>query len=180
MWRNFVLRACVYVALLVTGPTFVCELPAEPPQTPRPSFGFPDLPPIADADPSIRHPVTVSMPTKLKVVRDGDFITLTPTDFEDIKLTIGKNMVTGIAMTKRINIAGETKILGMGMRSGLSWKPDEVTYSRELEHLPKAEFTFEYEIVIFETDMPAQHFWNPQGGKAYKVLWTHTFKERVK
>ena len=39
------------------------------------------------------------------------------------------------------------------------------------------EFAWETRITIFETDLPTQHFWSPQSGKHYRVLWTRTFRE---
>jgi hypothetical protein len=32
-------------------------------------------------------------------------------------------------------------------------------------------YVIEHELILFETDVPAQHMWSPGSGKNYKVLW---------
>ena len=36
--------------------------------------------------------------------------------------------------------------------------------------VPGKSYVIEYDVTVFETDIPAQHFWNPVS-KKYKVLW---------
>ena len=45
--------------------------------------------------------------------------------------------------------------------------------------LPADAYSVEYRCVVFETDIPPQHFWQPIGGK-YRVLWERNFKETAK
>jgi len=90
------------------------------PAPPTDIAGFPQPGPIADADPSIRHPVTIHVPTKLELkpinsatesVRspgaklnpsidhsnfDGFLWSIDQTRLEPVDISVGKNMVLGV------------------------------------------------------------------------------------
>lgn len=159
---------------------FAGILLGEPSETPSAPLGFPDILPIANADTSDRHPITVSVPTKLQIAKDGDVLTLAPGDFQETKLTVGKNMATGILIEKKTRQGTEVRSLGMTMVADPNWKPSAKSNTLVLAALPRGEFFIEYTVTLFETDIPAQHIWAPQSGKGYKILWTHTFKELLK
>src|SRR5215469_14106215 len=64
---------------------------------PRFMLALPLVPPIADADPAIRHPVSIRVPTRLKILRTTDTISAeTDTNsLESEMITVGTNMATG-------------------------------------------------------------------------------------
>jgi len=152
-------------------------------ESPAPSevVHFPKaIPAIADADPSTRHPDSIRMPAKYDAVRKGDRIIYTPVEFEEIKLTVGKNMATGHSEETKIRRGSKSRDLGLSMSSGLNWQPSAGMLLNDQGKWPQGAFTVEYTITFFETDMPAQHMWSPQEGKNYKVLWTRTYRMPIK
>ena len=147
-------------------------------------FGFPLRPPIANADASIRYPVSVRVPTRLKILRTADTLAVeTDTNsFESVIITVGTNMVTGVQSELFVYMEGEAKPAngGWGLASGLFFNlgvsywhshPDGIP-------LPGKKYIVETELTAFETDVPAQHMWDPQGGK-YRALWRGTLKQTV-
>jgi hypothetical protein len=60
--------------------------------------GFPVLPPIPNADPSIRRKKAFRLPTRLQVKRTDDQIAVgvDPDSLKAVKLDVGANMVTGL------------------------------------------------------------------------------------
>lgn len=143
---------------------------------------FADIPAIADADPSRRHPVSVRVPTVMKVVRDGDSLTVSFLPLQTTNLTVGHKMVTGLMREESIYRNGTAHPLGMSLQGGLAFEPGTkvLTLGRDGIPPPGQEFTFEHRVTIFETDLPAQHEWSPQSGKHYRVLWTKTFRETLR
>ena len=61
-------------------------------------IGFPVLPPIANADPSIRHQEEIQLPTQLRIVRSDDRIAIEvdQDSLEVVTLEVGANMLTGL------------------------------------------------------------------------------------
>ncbi len=143
---------------------------------------FPIIPPVAEADPSIRHPVSVRVPTIMQVVRHGDSLTVAFSSFQTTNLTVGQKMVTGIIDEQSILRDGVAQPRGMSLQGGLAFasSTNVLTLGRDGIPNPGQEFTLEPRVTIFETDLPAQHMWSPQSGKHYRVLWTRTFKEKVR
>jgi len=41
---------------------------------------------------------------------------------------------------------------------------------------PRKLYIIERDITLFETDIPPQHMWNPEGSRRYRVLWEKTLK----
>ena len=145
---------------------------------------FPVLASIAGADPSSRHPVLVSVPTRLKVTRTDNMLSveLDPTSLEPTNLIVGSNMVTGVQSEEYIYPVGEPRPAtgGYGLNGGLEFNlgtrywhatPDGIP-------LPGKKYVIEVELTIFETDIPPQHAWSPYG-KNYRVLLTKTLKQIV-
>jgi hypothetical protein len=53
--------------------------------------------PVPDADPSRRHPVSISVPTGLRSTRKGNAFDYVFTGFETARLTVGHKMITGVS-----------------------------------------------------------------------------------
>jgi len=143
---------------------------------------FPIVPPIADADPTVRHPVPARVPTAMLVVRHGDSLTISFPTFETTNLMVGYKMVTGSTREERVFHDGITQPAGMSLQGGLAFEPSTNILTFGRDGIPQSghEFTLEYRATMFETDLPAQHMWSPQSRKHYRVLWTRTFRETVR
>lgn len=152
-----------------------------------PGYDFPVPTPITDADPSVRLPVLIRVPTRLGIQRTEDSLAITFSSFESTNLTVGTNMVTGIQRENKIYRNGELLpwggdgfLSGFDMASHLDSFNYVFTRSRDKIPQPGEHYVVEYQLTAFETDFPPQHMWWPQRGKHYKVLWTRTFKETIK
>src|ERR1035438_9672956 len=140
---------------------------------------FQIIPPVVDADPSVRHPVPVRVPTAMLVVRHGDSLTVSFSMLEATNLMVGHKMVTGIMREDSIYHDGIAKPRGMSLQGGLVFESSTniLTLGQDGIPQPGQEFTLEQRVSMFETDLPAQHMWSPQSGKHYRVLWTRIFSE---
>lgn len=153
------------------------------PPTNRFGPGFPMLAPIAEADPTVRHPVQVHVPVRLHATRHGDSITIKTDELALTNLTVGTNMVTGTQC--EIKVYQGDKLLDTGggsLQGGLADGGCANTLWLAPEERPKANesLTVFITITMFETDEPSQHFWSPHAGKKYKVLSRQDFKLTVK
>ena len=142
---------------------------------------FPIIPPIADADPSIRHPVPVRVPTLMLVVPHGNSLMVSFPTLET-NLMVGHKMVTGITREDSVSCDGVAQSRGLSLEDGLAFESSTnvLTLGQDGIPQPGKEFTLEHRVTMFETDLPAQHMWSPQSGKHYRVLWTQTFRETIR
>jgi hypothetical protein len=146
-------------------------------------LGFPVLPPIADADPSVRHEVTVGVPTGLKVERTADTLSITVDrdSLETTRIMVGTNMVIGVRSELFVYSEGETRptqgrSYGRGGDFNLG---TSILHTKEGDiPMPGTNYVIEMDLAIFETDIPPQHRWSPQS-KNYRILWERTLKEPV-
>jgi hypothetical protein len=143
------------------------------------------LPPIPDAAPSVRHEVIVGVPTRLKVKRTADTLSIT-VDRDSLEMTsimMGSNMVTGVRSELFVYSEGEARPT-QGRRYGLSGGVDfnlgaSILNTRQEDiPMPGTKYVIEMDLAIFETDIPPQHMWSPQS-KNYRMLWERTLKEPV-
>ena len=155
----------------------------------EPFRGSPIPPPITNADPSVRLPLLVHVPTKLKIERTTDMLSVgieNQSSLETTNLVIGTNMVTGVKSELYVYPVGEARPAPAndrgygGLASGLDFnlgthilhtKPDGIP-------LPGIKYVVEVELTAFETDIPGGHFWKPYS-KNYRVLWQRTLKQLV-
>lgn len=143
---------------------------------------FPEIPPVADADPAIRQLVAARVPTAMRVARHGDSLAVSFPSLQTTNLMVGKKMVTGMIREDLVFLNGVAQPHGMSMQGGLAFESTTNVFTLGRDGIPQAgqAFTFAHRVTIFETDLPAQHMWSPQSGKHYRVLWTRTFKEIIK
>ncbi|SNS35005.1 hypothetical protein SAMN05421770_101612 [Granulicella rosea] len=145
----------------------VLALPAQP---------FPHPGPVADANPSVRHPETVRVPTRLRIVKRGGPVAyeIDPASFETVQITIGEKMITGVSVEVRFSAPGYSSpsqpwLTSTGEQSsGIQF--DNLSISIEPAKLP-AHTNFELDLTIFETDIPPQHMWRPAASTRYKIVW---------
>ena len=144
--------------------------------------GFPVIPPIADANPSVRHPLALQVPTSMFFDRRGNSFMVGYSKFQSTTLTVGYKMVTGVMCDDSIYLNGVRRPLDGSMDGRVTFdcRTNILTLGRNGVPPAGQEFTFERQVTVFETDLPPQHRWSPQSGKYYRVLWTRTFKTAVK
>jgi hypothetical protein len=153
-----------------------------PPGQPPEFKGFPILPPIATADPSIRTEREFRLPAELQVKRTADQMSLTLDDMRPVKVKVGKDMVTGLKQELRVYREGKLVQSGYSsLESSPAAHPGiDLVLNRRIDKIPQAreKYTVEVVLTLFETDIPAQHLWMPESGK-YRVLWTKTLKQKA-
>jgi hypothetical protein len=123
------------------------------------------------------------VPTKLTIERTSDVISITVDrdSFEPAEITVGSRMLTGVQRELYIYRVGEPRParsrLGLG-GPDFNIGTDFVNAKLNGIPVPGESYVVEIDLAIFETDIPAQHFWSPEGGK-YMVLWTRTLSQVV-
>ena len=149
-----------------------------------PMFQFRVLASIADADPSISHPISVRVPTKLKSERTPEMLSveIDTNSFESTNLMVGTNMVTGSDNCLYVYPIdaprpSQAKVESI---SGIDCLIGGVFHETDLDGIPVPgkKYVVEADLIIFETDIPPQHMWEPYG-KNYKVLWRRTLTQTV-
>jgi hypothetical protein len=172
------------LALVLSG-LFCFTVVAQDVTTTTKWIGFPSFPPLTNINPSVTHPVSVRVPTKLKIERTADMlsVTISTNGFESTNLMVGTNMVTGVESELYIYPTGELRptncmVMGLG---GLDFYQGKSFWHTKPDGIPQAGKTYivEMDLKAFETDIPSQHMWMPWG-KNYKVLWRRTLKEIIK
>ena len=95
---------------------------------------------------------------------------------------VGTNMVTGVESEFYVYPEGEPRPAngGSGL-GGTDFNLGTIFWHTKLDGipLPGRKYVVESELAVFETDIPGQHMWSPQGSKNYKVLWQRTLKQTV-
>jgi hypothetical protein len=148
---------------------------------------FPNLPPIADADPLVRHKVVLCLPHKLRLTRADTTLAIKfdMASLQKVSVTAGKNMVMGIKDEMRVYPVGSLRPERAG-DIDLSSNFDFCTTGRgSTQNLNRNEgaipergkkYVVEVQVTVFETDIPGQHFWQPQGSPKYRKLLSITIK----
>jgi hypothetical protein len=139
-------------------------------------------PPIADADPVVRHTVELRVPTAMQVEKHGKLLRAKFLAFVTTNVTVGYKMETGIAREDIVLRDGIAHSASRELSSDLSLGPDPWVVRLDMPALagPGREFSLEHRITVFETDMPSQHWWSPESGKHYQVLWDRTFSAHAR
>jgi hypothetical protein len=172
------------LALILSDGLFGCSAVAESLMNSNQWPGFQILPPITNANPSIRVPLLVHVPTKLKIERASDTLSMEidKSSLEATNLMVGTNMVTGVESKIYVYREGEPRPAngGYGL-GGTDFNLGTMIWHTNQEGipLPGKKYVVEVELTVFETDIPPQHMWSPQGSKYFKILWRRTLKQTV-
>lgn len=134
------------------------------------------------------------MPSRLIIRRTEDSLSVSydPASLRTVKITIGSKMVVGCKDEQRVypdSSAQPPEYGGLSMGSllehepaALLWNPNILNSTEVLNRAkggipaPGKRYVVERHLTVFETDIPAQHFWSPESGKKFKVLWEETLK----
>jgi hypothetical protein len=113
------------LALVLSGGLFAYSAIAQSSAKPDQWQPFQILPPVTNANPSIRCPIAIRVPTKLKIERTSDTLseTIDANSFESTNLMVGTNMVTGVESKIYVYPEGESRSAnsGLGLSSGLDF-----------------------------------------------------------
>jgi hypothetical protein len=161
---------------------------------------------IFKANPSIRHAVSIRVPTKLKIGRTADMLTLEidENSFVPARLSVGTNMWTGFDRHvfvypfggKRpvnqsdladdngnsVNVDSDIFTVCNGMKIGneyFSFGKQNFDVKEDGLSLPGRKYIVEMDSAIFELEPDWQDYSNPQRSKTYKILWRQTLKQTV-
>ena len=131
-------------------------------------------PPVADADPTIRHEEIIRVPTRLVFPRSHPrwpTVSYDTTSVQAVVLNVGYRMSLGVRSRLFYYDGLEAVELGRGLKGigclscgglvlhGVAEVMDRQGSAQVIE-----------ELVVFETDIPGQHLWQPERGK-YQELW---------
>jgi hypothetical protein len=141
---------------------------------------FPDYGRVEGANPNLTHNETFSIPSRLIVRCDATHAWAKPdvSSRENVTLPIGQKMILGLHAVNELRPQGRpTVLLGEGRSSMGEGRSGEV-HSVSLDEVHSVRPNSSRQVImraeIFETDMPPQHLWQPQGPK-YRVLWQKEF-----
>jgi hypothetical protein len=130
------------------------------------------------------------MPTRLSVQRAADHLSVSydRASLRNVKITVGRKMTIGIKDELRVYLKGDARpsryrsiLEGSVNEKELSAVPlSDANLLKSTETLTSVQdgipaggkrYIVEHDIVLFETDVPAQHMWRPESSKHYRVLW---------
>lgn len=164
--------------------------PTDPPKTspnppvlaPGQSIGVPQSPPVPGADPTVRHALTIQVPTKLKIERNGDTleVSVDQTATESADIDVGLNMLLGVRDEYHWKFAGDTQPQG-GSKGYVGGASDSVSFTLgtiRQKFIPGKKYVIEVVVSVFETDLPPKFLWFPEAGH-FKVLWSRTLTQTV-
>jgi len=125
--------------------------------------GFPILPPVEGADSSIRAAQTIQVPTEVSLKRDQNRVAVSVDScpVKEVRIDLGRNMLLGSETRITVLPEKEPRVFGYGGVPTGGWMT--------MVDVGPGAAEIELTIIIFETDIPAQHQWSPTSGK-YRIL----------
>ncbi len=143
---------------------------------------FPEPTPIQNARPEVRKPVKIKIPETWIVTRTREKISIEAKSWKEIEVQEGSGLETGVKSECYIYPEGTARPQQLS-EGGLENGHDlsnlaKVSADVKLGGVPKPGTNYVVELVLtfFDTDIPAQHMWGPEGGKLYKANWNNTYK----
>jgi hypothetical protein len=178
-------KLCLYLAFILNGVLFnhfaVGQNSANTSRWP----GFNDLPPITNVNFSVTHLLSVRVPTKLKIERTLDTLSVTfdTNGFESTNLMVGTNAVTGVQSKLFIYQAGSprpTNCIGIG-QGALDFNLGTSFWVTQRDGFPQIgkSYIVETDVAAFETDSRGGHLMIFPWSTNYKIIWRRTLKQFV-
>lgn len=142
-------------------------------------------PPIAGADPAVRHAEPAELPARLAVRWQGDGVAYAVDErgTEPATLDVGYRMLLGASIFWTARCGDEEPQWLGGTEVGPSPSPLDLgcegwTVFGGHWNDASRRCVIEAEIEVFETDVPAFPNWGPDGGH-YRVIWRKTLRAEV-
>jgi hypothetical protein len=126
--------------------------------------------------------VHVRVPGALRVARALDTLTveIDPAASVDSAIDTDPSMSLGVETETRVFAIGSPTVLGErhGYASGATFDVGQSIWNERTDGLPEPgkKYVAEMKLVLFETDVPPGHMWNPHAGR-YKALLTRTIRQ---
>jgi hypothetical protein len=137
----------------------------------------------ADASDHSEAPaVTVRVPGALRVARALDTLTveIDPSAGAETTVRVDPAMSLGVESETRVYASGNAAVLGerQGYTSGATFDVGQSIWSTRTDGLPRPDkkYVAEMKLVLFETDVPPGHMWDPHAGH-FKTLLTRTLRQ---
>jgi hypothetical protein len=137
--------------------------------------------PVLDA--SAPREITVRVPNALRVARSLDSLSVDIDESAGAETTVRADpgMVLGVESEVRVFGRGHPGDSGPGRHgyaSGASFDVGPSIWSTRQDGLPQADEKYEAEmkLILFETDVPPGHAWDPHAGQ-FKILLTRTLRQ---
>jgi hypothetical protein len=147
---------------------------SDPDSCPDPQKTFAGEAPVADADPTVRHEETIQVPTRLVFPRSHPrwpVLSYDSTSVQSVILSVGYKMTLGVKTRLYYHDGVRAIELGTGVKDiGCLMCGGRVLHgvTDVMKRQGSAQVVVEF--VIFETDIPGQHLWQPERGR-YQELW---------
>jgi hypothetical protein len=126
--------------------------------------------------------LAVRVPAALRIARALDTLSVSiDTDsLGKTTVTVEPGRVLGVETQTYVFPVGQPRPAQgrHGFASGSGFEVGTATWSAATDGLPLRDvrYAVEMEIVLFETDVPPGHEWDPHAG-AYRALWTRTLRQ---
>lgn len=125
---------------------------------------------------SVRVPAALSLSRGLDTLS----VSIDPASLADTQVTVDPGMLLGVESDTVVFARGQQAPASgrKGCASGTDFALGTSTWSTRVDGIPApgTRYVAEMRIVLFETDVPAQHEWDPHSGR-YKALWMRALRQ---
>jgi len=134
---------------------------------------------VADAG---TRQVTVRVPAAMTLARALDTLTVAvdPASLAATQVTVDPGMQLGVETDVVVFAQGQPRPAEgrHGLSSGADFQLGSDTWNSAQDGLPVPgrKYVAEMQLVLFETDVPPGHHWDPHAGR-YAALWTRTLRQ---
>jgi hypothetical protein len=126
--------------------------------------------------------MNVRVPAALSIARALDTLSLSidRSSLADTTVTVDPGMIVGVESETVVFPVGQPRPASgrHGFQSGADFTLGVDTWSASTDGLPVpgTKYVAEMRLVLFETDVPPQHEWDPHAGR-FEALWTRTLQQ---
>jgi len=125
---------------------------------------------------SVRVPAALSLSRGLDTLS----VSIDPASLADMDVTVDPGMILGVESDTVVFALGQQPPANgrKGYASGTDFSLGTSTWSTRADGIPApgTRYVAEMTLVLFETDVPAQHDWDPHSGR-YRALWKRTLRQ---
>jgi len=129
------------------------------------------------------HEITVRVPNALRVARSLDSLSVEIDESAGTETTVRADPGMVLGVESEIRVFGRGRPGGSapgrhGYASGATFDVGQSIWSSRQDGIPQADEKYEAEmtLILFETDVPPGHAWDPHAGQ-FKVLLTRTLRQ---
>lgn len=125
---------------------------------------------------SVRVPAALSLSRGLDTLS----VSIDSASLAETEVTVDPGMMLGVESETTVYPVGQQPPAAgrKGYASGTSFSLGTASWSTRADGIPVpgTRYVAEMRLVLFETDVPPQHEWDPHAGR-YKALWTRTLRQ---